>query len=273
MKYLFAFFVVAIFLSSCQSTPKDIAYFQDLDARRQQLMADQVGFSVYEPVIKINDQLLITVSAPVLDQSLVAQFNLPMNSYLAPGETTTQKSPAVLTYTVDKNGSINFPVIGQIKLSGMTKSEAVQFIASEVSKYVTHPIVNLQIVSFTVTVLGEVMRPGTIQVESERVSVLDAIGGAGDLTLYGDRKNVLLIRDNGNGKEFVRFDLTKSDIFTSPYFYLQQNDVLVIEPNDTRKKISNFGAAENYRLSVFSTILSTVSVLSSLAIAIVSLNN
>ena len=258
---LLILFTSSVILFSCTSTPKNITYFQDLDTYQKSLRGE--GYYEYEPVIKNNDQLLITVAASILDQTKVAQFNLPTTTYLAPGESFTAQSPSVQTYTVDKGGNINFPVLGIIHLGGLTKSEALKKMTDLVANYVPDPIINIQILSFKVTVLGEVLTPGQIEVKDERISILDAIGAAGDMTIYGSRENVLLIRDNNGTIEHVRFDLTKSDVFLSPYYYLQQNDIVVIEPNDTRKKDSAHGEAKSFRISTMSIIVSIVSVVAS----------
>jgi polysaccharide export outer membrane protein len=177
------------------------------------------------------------------------------------------------TYNVDIDGYINYPVIGRIKLEGMKKSEATKYLADMISKYVENPIINLQIISFRVIVLGEVGRPGPVAARNERLTILEAIGQAGDLTIFGERENVLLIRENDGIKQFARLDLTKADIFSSPYYYLQQNDVVVVETNDTRKRASKFGASENYRLAIYSSVLSTFSLLATTLITIISLSN
>jgi len=259
------------FFFSCMTPPKNITYFQDLDKYRQnQIMASDSGG--YEPIIKKYDELLITVTAPVLDQESVAQFNLPMTAYLTPGETgaiNVQQAPVVQTYIVDSEGSINYPIIGRIPLAGLTLSQAIEHIRKPVSNYIKNPVINLKIMSFKVIVLGEVAKPGPISVNQEKISILDAIGAAGNLTIYGDRKNVLLIREKNDGaNEFIRFDLTKSDLFTSPYYYLQQNDKIIVEPNRTRQLDSKFGAADGYKLSVVSMVVSVVSVIASSIIAI-----
>lgn len=254
---IFSFCIGVCILFSCQSVPKDITYLQDFDEYTQQ---PQTNLEKYEPTIKSNDQLLISVSAPILDQAQVAQFNLPMNTYLAQGETTVS-SLSMQTYTVDKNGFINFPVVGEIKLEGLTRSQAIQLISQKVSVYLPDPIINLQISSFKITILGEVARPGTINIPDERITVLDALGRVGDLTIYGNRKNIKLIRDNNGNKEFHTYDLTKSDLLSSPYYYLQQNDILIVEANETRKKASKFGSAENYQISMLSLGFTAVSVI------------
>ncbi|GHT77154.1 polysaccharide biosynthesis protein [Bacteroidia bacterium] len=250
-----------LFLFACQST-KDIAYLQDFDEYLQSNHSEEN--TNYEAKIRTNDHLLITVSAPVINQAQVAQFNLPMNTYLAPGETTFFQSAAIQTYKVDKNGDIQFPVVGQIHLAGMSRSEAVQFIKQKVSAYVPDPIVNLQFISFKVTVLGEVFRPGPVEVTDERISIFDALGVAGDLTIYGDRHKVILIRENDGKKDLHRIDLTQSSLFASPYYYLQQNDVVYVEPNKTKKRESKFGAGENYTMSILSVSFTAISVMATI---------
>lgn len=271
MKFRLLFsFLTVILLYSCQSVPKDVAYFQDLDAQTQQRIS-QIDFSKYEATIQNNDVLLITVASPTLNQDVVAQFNLPMANYLTPGESSVQASPAMQTYLVDKDGYISYPVIGKIKLGGLAFSEAVKTMEKAVSDYVTNPIINMEIISFQVTVMGEVFKPGPVEAVNGRISILDALGAAGDLTIWGDRRNVLLIRDNNGKKEFVRFDLTKSEVFASPYFYLQQNDLVVVEPNDARKKESKYGQTDSYRLSIVSTIIGSISAVTTIILAINSL--
>jgi polysaccharide export outer membrane protein len=244
-------------------------YFQNLEDYLKQ--GNEDTFYKYEPVIKIGDQLLISVSAPILNQELVAQFNLPPNSILARGTTSVTQSANLQTYLVDIDGYIDYPVLGRMKVTGQTKSELIKHLSGLISEYVEGAIVNLQIISFEVIILGEVNRPGPVFAQNERITILEAIGRAGDLTIFGKRENVLLIREIDGVKQFARLDLTKADIFSSPYYYLQQNDVIVVESNDTRKRASKFGASENYTLSVYSAILSTVSVLASTIVTIVSL--
>jgi len=268
------------FFFSCMTLPKNIIYFQDLDKNQQYLQVTSDS-GAYEPIIKKYDELLITVTAPILDQEAVAQFNLPMTAYLTPGETTlptangttnVQQSPAVQTYIVDRDGTINYPVIGRISLAGLTLSQAIESIRKSVSNYVKDPVINLRIMSFRVIVLGEVLKPGPVSVNQERVSILDAIGAAGDMTIFGDRKNVRLIREDNNGRiEIIHFDLTSSDVFLSPYYYLQQNDKIIVEPNKTRQLDSKYSTGDSYKLSVYSMVFSAISVIASTTIAIISL--
>ena len=251
---IFAFTI--ILLTSCKTTTNNITYFQDLDNQ-----SAVTGKAVnYTPRIAPDDQLSITVSG--MDPNAVATFNIPLASYLAPGETNVTSTPVLHTYLVNSHGEIDFPVLGKLQVGGMTRSELTDMMTKRISAYVKSPIVTIQIRNFKVSVLGEVNKPGTVNVPNERLSVLDALGMAGDLTIYGNRTNVLLIRDNNGLKEYHRFDLTSAEMLTSPYYYLQQNDVLYVEPNKARK-----GNAK-YSQSLASTIISALSILASLGIAL-----
>jgi polysaccharide export outer membrane protein len=268
-KIVFLFFAVVLFFS-CQSVPKDITYFQDLD-RDGGRSVTELNYIEYEPRIKNSDVLMITVSSPTLNQEEVAQFNLPTTSYLAPGEKVSVQSTTLQTYIVDNDGIVNYPVIGKVKVGGLTLASAVDTITNRVAEYIENPIVNMNILSFKVSVMGEVRNPGTVVVENSRISILDAIGAAGDLTIFGNRKNVRLIRDNNGKLETVYLDLTSKELFSSGYFYLQQNDVIYVDPNNTRKKDSKYGQSEYYKLSVIGTVTGTLSLIASTVIAIISL--
>ncbi len=261
---LLSLFIVLLY--SCQSVPKNIAYFQDFQDSGTQLITEK-SYLDFEPVIKVSDVLSITVSSPTKLQESVAQFNLPMSSYKVPGERAVAASPSLQTYLVDKDGYVNFPVVGRIKLGGYSLSEASKRVADEVKKHVPDPIINIEILSFTVTVMGEVLQPGPVTVKNGRITILEAIGAAGDMTIFGERTNVLLTRDTNGKLERVRIDLTKSEVFSSPYFYLQQNDVLYIEPNDSKKRDSNYNQGKSYNLSVISTVIGAVSMVATLIIA------
>ena len=172
------------------------------------------------------------------------------------------------TYLVNSHGEIDFPVLGKLQVAGLTRSELTDLMTEKISVYVKSPIITIQIRNFKVSVLGEVNKPGTVNVPNERLSVLDALGMAGDLTIYGNRSNVLLIRDNNGKKEYHRFDLTSAETLTSPYYYLQQNDVLYVEPNKARKGNAKYSQSGQFNVSLASTIISALSVLASLGIAL-----
>lgn len=258
--------VVALFvwlLSAC-SVPKDVTYFQGID----QLTPEQVEKmdQTYSAKICPDDRLTITVSA--WDPTVVTPFNPPPYSYVQEASVNTTNGSQLRTYLVDKEGNINFPVIGKVQAAGLTKQELCDRLQDKIRVYVADASVNLQIVNYKVTVLGEVSRPGRITVPNERISILDALGQVGDLSINANRKNILIVRDNQGKKEFARLDITKPDIFTSPYYYLQQNDVVYVEPNSAKKRNSRYSAAQQYSVTVFSSILSAVSVITTVILAI-----
>ena len=143
-----------------------------------------------------------------------------------------------------------------------------RFIEDKIRPELKDPFVLVQFMNFKVVVLGEVKTPGQISVQTERMSILDAIGAAGDLTIYGERKNVLLMREENGKRIFHRFDLTDESLFESPYFYLRQNDVVYVMPNKAQRNNSNYNQFAQYRISVVGTVVSAISVLASLAIAL-----
>ena len=218
------------------TTQKKLAYFNTVTASSAESINAQLKNERADARILTDDRLSITVSA--LDPNAVAIYNLPFVSFASPGSDQIYASPVLQSYLVNSQGNINFPVLGEIKLEGLTLTEAGNLIKSKLAEHVADPIVNIQFVNFRITVLGEVLRPGQFPVTNERVTILDALGLAGDMTAYGRRDNVLLTRNNNGKLEFARINLTSDEVFKSPYFYLQQNDVIYVEPN-TVKSISS----------------------------------
>lgn len=258
VKNYFYFLGLIILLNAC-SMAKNIPYFKNLESS-----SDNIAVNQHEARICNDDLLTITVSAE--DPLAVSPFNLPIVSYSAPGSESLYTSPVMQPYLVDINGEITFPVLGKIKVGGLKKSEAVELIKEKLKPYLKDPIVVIQYRNFKITVLGEVTRPGSYTISNERISIIEALGLAGDMTVYGKRDNVLLIRESDNGKkEYVRINLNNTDILSSPYYYLQQNDVIYVEPNSTKVT-----AASNANLSLY---LSTISTLASVATTIVAILN
>lgn len=258
-KYHFLLFIgIIIFCSSCGTT-KNFSYFQDLDEYLQKEVA--LSDSVQVIKIKPDDQLAIVVSS--VNPQAVAPFNLPV----MPQNNLTQTS--LPSYLVDSEGEINFPTLGKIRLAGLSMEEAVDLLQIRLEDYVKDPIVNVQILNFRVSVLGSVNAPGPFYFTGQRVSLLDAIANARDLTLYGRRDNVLLIRENGSKKEFIRFDLTKSsNVFSSKYFYLQQNDIIYVESNKEHQKDAQMSQQKQFNLTLITTAITSVIATVSLIIAV-----
>ena len=223
-------------LSSCKTT-NQITYFQDINSYSPELLQEKN--IDYEAKICKDDQLSIFVSS--VDPNAVAAFNLPLTSYLAAGEKDVVTTPTVQTYLVDSKGDINFPILGRIQVTGMSRSELANYLQTKISAYAKSPLVTVQILNFKISVLGEVNSPGTRQVNNERISILDAIGMA---------------------------DLTATDLLESPYFYLQQNDIVYVEPNKARRGNAKYSQSDQFNVSVVSTIIGGISVFVSLAIAL-----
>jgi polysaccharide export outer membrane protein len=164
--------------------------------------------------------------------------------------------PQLQPYLVDSEGFINFPELGRIKVEGMTRIDLAEDLQEQLSKYVDKPIVNVRIVNFQVSVLGEVNRPGTFTVTDEYLTVSKALGLAGDMTIYGKRKNVLVVREEDGSKSHAYLDLTQAEVLNSPYYYLKQNDVVYVEPNRAQRQSSIYNRNASIYISIASVIVS-----------------
>lgn len=219
---------------------------------------------LYDAKIMPKDLLSITINTT--DPQAAAPFNLTMqtniNVALSQNAYTTAQ-PTLQQYLVNNKGEIDFPVIGRLKVGGLTKNEAEDLIRERLQPYLKEkPIVTVRMANYKISVLGEVARPGTFTVSNEKVNVLEALAMAGDMTVYGVRTNVKLIREDANGKrEIVQLDLTKSDLVLSPYFYLRQNDILYVTPNETKAKNSDIGTTTTTWISATSIMVSIASLI------------
>lgn len=245
------YLTLIFFLSSCGSR-KEMVYLQP-DSVQLNTYYEQ-----YVPKIQSNDILTIVVTAA--DPKVTAPFNLLSSTSSV---NITQQTDLALrpTYTVDNNGDIRLPLLGKVHVGGLTRLQAIEMIRSELDQYIKDPGVNINYNNFRVSVLGEVARPGSFVLPSERVTVLEAIGMAGDLTIRGVRQNVLLIREEGGQKSMHRLDLTSQNVLNSPYYYLAQNDVIYIEPNKSQINNSKLGANTNVIISIASLLITVISVL------------
>lgn len=245
--------IASVIVAGCTSAKK-IPYFKGLDGSTA---VDKIA-KQHEARICSDDLLAITVSG--LDPIAVAPFNLPIVAYTTPGSEFISTTPTFQPYLIDINGEVDFPVIGKIKLAGLTKSAAIAEIKERLKPYLKDPIITIQFMNYKVTVLGEVARPGSYTMSNERVTLLEALGLAGDMTVYGKRDNVLLIRENAGEKQFVRINLNSTDLLSSPFYYLQQNDVIYVEPNQTRVSAAASANVPLY-LSAISTLASMITVI------------
>jgi polysaccharide export outer membrane protein len=240
-----ALLLILLLLTSCVSSKK-MVYFQDNETV-------QVNEAIlnFEPKIQANDLLSINVSA------LEAEAAITFNLY----ETTRNGNPIPLTYLVDSDGEINFPVVGLIKVAGLTTKQVTQNLTSTLGDYLANPIVNIRLTNFKVTVMGEVKSPGTYTIPNERVTILEALGLAGDLSIQGKRSTVMLIREQQGKRAFITMDLTNKKIFNSPYYYLAQNDVIYVEPNKTKINSSAVGSNTSVIISSVSILIALLAIL------------
>lgn len=211
----------------------------------------------YEPLIQKDDMLFINISTAEPSASL--PFNLDTQNQNASGNNSfaLQKQ----TFLVDSFGNIDFPVIGTVSVAGYSIEEFKKKLKEKLVSYLVNPVINVRILNFKVTVIGEVNKPGEINVSSQRLTLLEAIAQAGDLTLYGKRDNILLIRDFQGIKTSTRIDITKADFVNSPYYYLDQNDVIYVEPRKSKIDSTTFGSNLTTIASLLGFIITTTLIL------------
>jgi len=244
-------------LSSCASR-QEVAYFQD----------EKIGNFTqpklfYDLIYQPNDMLTIDVNA--LDPEAVRPFNLasvPFGISLL----ETRTNMRMQTYIVDKDGNIDFPVLGKVKIGGLTRQEATDLLELKISNYVKDPLVNIRITNFTISVLGEVNNPGSFVIQDEKVTLAEALGLAGDLTINGKRNNILLVREIEGIKKFSIIDLTSVRSLSASTFGLKQNDIIYVEPNRAKIRSASYNQNNN-------VLISAIGTLTSVAALIISLNN
>lgn len=242
-KFLFCYIILIFSLTSCVSK-KEVVYFQN--AKDFETIVDTDTFT---PKFKVND--IVTIYVSTFDLEAVKPFNL----FIDGGGNSVQ--PQLLTYLVDIEGNIDYPVLGKVKLVGLTVQEAQDLFKEKLSLYLKDPIINIRISNFRVSVLGEVQSPGMYEVSGERITILEAIALAGDLNIKGHRENVLVIRDFNGTKTYTRVDLTSKEVFSSPVYYLTQNDVVYVEPNNSAVSSASGDTRIGTIISISSFLITT----------------
>ncbi len=251
--------IFCLYCSSC-STPKNVTYFQDMPDTAKYRTVTMATFNT--PVIQPDD--ILQVSIQTLDPNATALLNQQNTANWSVSATSPSGSTGagvVAGYLVDKEGYVILPLIGKVMVKDKTTDQVRDAVRTKAAEFYKDPVVNVRFANFKITVLGEVTRPASYVMPNEKITLLDAIGAAGDLTIYGRRENVLLIRDNNGKKEFIRFNLNNSQLFTSPYYYLQQGDVVYVEPN--KSKIASTDMAQVKRISIMATVLTLLIVVAS----------
>lgn len=255
--------IVLTALTGACTSYKKVPYLQNSET----VDLSQLPKSLYDAKIMPKDLLTITVSTT--DPEAAVPFNLTVPNAISLSQNKNLTSQPVLQqYLVDNDGNIDFPVLGKLHIGDMTKTDVEKMIQQKLQPYLKEtPIVNVRMVNYKISVLGEVTRPGTFTVSNEKVNIFEALALAGDMTIWGQRDNVKLMREDSQGeRKIVELDLNDANVVGSPYFYLQQNDVVYVTPNQKKAKNSDVGTQTSFWFS-------GVSILISLATLIVTLTN
>ncbi len=244
---------VILMMVGCGSS-KQVAYWQNIDS-----ISLAASKGLYDAKIMPKDELTILVQTT--DPLTSEPFNLRST-----GQTSSKNQ--ITGYLVDNDGMINFPIVGKIHVAGLTKTECEDLIKSKIQPYLArteNPLVSVRTSSYRITVIGEVNRPGVIPVATEKISLIEALAEAGDMTIYGKRDNVLLVREDKSGeKHKVRLNMNDANIINSPYYYLQQNDIVYVEPHKVKARNTFFGS----NTSIFYSVIGITTSLASLLITI-----
>ena len=261
MKFRQLLLVLLATLSSVSCTSyRKVPYLQN----SAEVNRSGISQPLYDARIMPKDLLTITVNTT--DPQASIPFNLTTQTLYSSSETEqyrTTTQPTLQRYLVDNSGNIDFPVLGTLHVGGLTKGEAESMIRERLMSYLKEvPVVTVRMVNYKISVLGEVSKPGTFTVSNEKINVLEALAMAGDMTVYGLRDNVKLIREDATGKrQIVELDLNDADLVMSPYYYMQQNDILYVTPNKAKAKNSDIGNSTTIWVSVTSILVSIASLI------------
>ena len=245
--FFYCLIFLALFLGSCTAN-REVVYFDDAQDFETLVKDNQ-----FETKFKTDDIVSIFIS------TLNAEASAPFNLFRGAEEGGIRAEQ--VNYLVDKNGEIDFPVIGKVKIAGLTTGEAQILLREKLKDYLIDPIINIRIRNFTVTVLGAVARPGTFPVNGEQITIMEALGLAGDITIKGRRDNVMVLRDFDGSKVYKRVNLNSKEALNSPVYYLTQNDVVYVEPNKSGKTESALDQRASIAVSIISVLITSTVVL------------
>ncbi|WP_242919274.1 polysaccharide biosynthesis/export family protein [Pontibacter liquoris] len=256
MKINLLYLLALVAFTSC--SPRNLAYFSDM---QEQATYEEKIVNGTEARIQPYDLLSISITS--LNPEASALFNTG-EVHPAAGSisnysmaTNTASSVAREGYLVDKEGNINFPILGKVQLAGLTRAQATEKFTDLLQAHLKAPIVNMRYLNYKVTVVGEVNRPSTFTIPAERINIIEALGMAGDMTAYGKRENVLVIREEAGTRKMIRLNLNNKNVLNSPYFYLQQNDVVYVEPSRAKELQAS---TRTYYLPVAVAVVSALSI-------------
>jgi len=250
MKY---FFLSLLFVVCSCKVPTNVVYFQESEN-----LEEIPNENTFTPVFKVDDIISILVSSS--DMAASRPFNKMQGASLDLSEGgSASEGGSEPTYLIDEDGNIDFPILGKLKVAGLTRTEVKELIKEQLKIYINDPVVSIRLKNFKITLMGEVRAPGAYTIPNERITIIEALGLGQDLTIKGNRENILVIRENEGKNTYHRVDLTSKNIFESPVYYLAQNDVLYVEPNVSKIRESQ---TKNDTLGI---IISVVGVLISVA--------
>lgn len=251
----------ATFLLCSCTAYKKVPYLQG----SEYIKTENVEPPLYDARIMPKDLLTITVNTS--DPEAAIPFNLTVATPLTANSKSLTSQPVLQQYLVDNHGNVDFPVLGTLHIGGLTKSQAEGLIKEKLKTYIKEePIVNVRMANYKISVMGEVTKPGTFTITNEKVNIMEALAMAGDMTVYGQRDNVKLIREDAQGhRQIIPLDMNGADIVVSPYYYLQQNDVVYVTPNKTKAKNAGISNSTTIWFSVVGTLVSLVSLIVTIA--------
>lgn len=258
MKRIISLMLLALSLNSC-ATKEDIVFFYE----GKEALEGQKNLLDYEPKIEKNDVLRINVSSSSINEEIVAPFQMKIGGQQGQGGGGNQDA-SLTGYLVSPGGTINFPVLGDIEVEGLTRTKIQEKLENEIEVYLKDPIVDVRIVNFKVTVLGEVGSPGRVQITDGRISMPELLASVGSITYSGKRENITVIREVDGVKSIGTIDMTTTDLFSSPYFYLKQNDIVYVEPTYRAVKSAGFFTSYQGLISIGTTIISMYLLINSL---------
>ena len=246
-KITYLYLLLILILNSC-ALKKNVVYFKNSKAIEGEIQNNSL-------ILKKDDCISITVLGG--DENTMKLINFPQIQSVG-NRGYISGAPANNGYLIDDEGEINFPIIGKIKIEGLTRHQVIDSLELKLSTLIKNPVVTLQIQNYRITILGEVKTPGTYTIPNEKINILELIGIAGDLTIYGIRKNIMVLREENGKKQEYRIDLTNSDFINSPVYYLQQNDIVYVEPNQSKINSSRVSSTAGIFVSIATLIITTI---------------
>ena len=275
------FALASLLLCSC-SAYKKVPYLQgseylnmanvqtplyDAHIMPKDLLTITVNTSDPDAAIPFNLTVATPITANTSDPDAAIPFNLTVATPITANSKSLTSQPSLQQYLVDNNGNIDFPVLGTLHIGGLTKSQAENMIKEKLKTYIKeNPIVNVRMANYKISVMGEVAHPGTFTITNEKVNIMEALAMAGDMTVYGQRDKVKLIREDAQGnRQVIPLNLNDADIIVSPYYYLQQNDVVYVTPNKTKAKNASISNSTTIWFSVVGTLVALASLIVTIA--------